>query len=182
MSMDRPYRTKFQNLFRLWMEHDLADHGPEFGSYRPAFYEGLRREDEPIVWRFVEENYLSKYKSFVRIDFDWMADGLWEIPFPGSVALDLSLSPEYFRMPEPLATRIHAWQANLDSREPGAEPEDEDFDYEASDAEGLEIAREVKLFLGDDYYVEFRPFREVSIRDGEAVELEVPAFITDLAR
>ncbi|QIN81703.1 hypothetical protein GBA63_02930 [Rubrobacter tropicus] len=180
--MDRPYRTKSRNLFRLWTEHDLADHGPEFGSYRPAFYEGLRREDEPVVWKFIEENYLRKYRCFVRVGFDWMADGLWEIPFPGSVSMGLSSSPENFGMPEPLSARIHAWQANLDSREPGAEPEEEDFDYRASDAEGVEIAGEVMLFLGSGYYVEYRPFREVSIRDGGAVELEVPAFITDLTR
>jgi len=54
--------------------------------------------------------------------------------------------------------------------------------YEASDVEGLEIAREVKPFLGEDLYVEFRPFQEISIRDGVAGELRVPRFITDLAR
>ena len=179
---DGAYRVRFPKLFGQWTGHDLADHGSALGSFRPEFYEGLRREDEPVVWRFIEEDYLSKYKSFVRIDFDWMADGLWEIPFPGSVALDLSLSPEYFGMPQPRAARIHAWQANLDTRDPGAELEDEDFDYEASDAEGLKIAKEVKLYLGDDYYVEFRPFREISVWDGEAIELDVPAFITDLTR
>ena len=180
--MDRPYSMKSPGLFRLWTEHDLAYHGPEFGSYRPAFYEGLGREDEPVVWRFIEENYLLKYRGFVRIGFDWMADGLWEIPFPGSVTMGLASSPENFGMPEPLSARIHAWQANLDSREPGAEPEEEDFDYEASEAEGLEIAGEVKLFLGSDHYVEYREFREISIKNGLAVELEVPAFITDLTR
>jgi hypothetical protein len=35
--MDRPYRTKSRNLFRLWTGHDLADHGPALGGYRPAF-------------------------------------------------------------------------------------------------------------------------------------------------
>lgn len=180
--MDRPYRTKSRNLYRLWTAHDLADHGPAFGSYRLAFYEGLGRENEPVVWKSIEENYLRKYRGFVRIGFDWMADGLWEVPFPGSVTMGLSSSPENFGMPEPLAARVHAWQANLDTRDPIGELEDEDFDYEASDAEGLEIAREVKPFLGDGYYVEFRPFREIVIRDGEAVELEVPRFITNLTR
>ena len=51
----------------------------------------------------------------------------------------------------------------------------EEFDYEVSDAEGLEIAKEVKLFLGDNYYVEFRPFREIAIRGGEPVELACPS-------
>lgn len=180
--MDRPYRAKSRNLFRLWTGHDLADHGPEFGSYRPAFYEGLGREHEPAVWKFIEENYLRMYRGFVRVDFDWMADGLWEIPYPGSVTMGLSSSPENFGMPEPLAARIHAWQANLDTRDPIGERKHEDFDYEASDAEGLEIGKEVKLFLGDDYYVEFRPFREISVQDGEAVELEVPRFIIDLSK
>ena len=179
---ERSSKMRFPGLFRLWTEHDLAYHGPEFGSYRPEFYEGLRREDEPVVWRFIEENYLRKYRGFVRIDFDWMADGLWEIPFPGSVYMGSYSSPEKFGMPGPLAARVHAWQANLDSREVGAEPEEEDFDYEASNAEGLEIAKEVKLFLGNDYYVEFRPFREISVWDGEAVELEVSAFIANLMR
>jgi hypothetical protein len=93
------------------------------------------------------------------------------------------LSPADFGMPGPLAVRIHAWQANLDTRDPFADPEDDEaFDYEASDTEGLKVAKQVKLFLGDGYYVEFRPFREIAIRDGEAVELDVPRFITDLTR
>ncbi len=182
MMADDSYGMRFPDLFELWTSHDLGVPGFGFGDLRPEFYRGLRREDEPVVWRTIEENYLSRYKGFVRVDFDWMAEGLWEIPFPGSVRMGGYRSPADYGMPEPLAARIHAWQANLDTRDPTAEPENEDFDYEASDAEGLEIAREVKLFLGDDYYVEFWPFREISIRDGEAVELEVPAFITDLAR
>ena len=182
MMADDSYGMRFPDLFELWTSHDLGVPGFGFGDLRPEFYRGLRREDEPVVWRTIEENYLSRYKGFVRVDFDWMADGLWEIPFPGSVRMGGYRSPADYGMPEPLAARIQAWQANLDTRDPTAEPENEDFDYEASDAEGLEIAREVKLFLGDDYYVEFLPFREISVRDGEAVELEVPAFIADLTR
>src|SRR5215207_7490832 len=60
--------------------------------------QGLRREDEPVVWRFIEENYLLRYGGLVRVDFDWMAEGLWDIPFPGSVRMGLAPSPEYFGM------------------------------------------------------------------------------------
>ncbi len=179
---DDSYGMRFPDLFELWTSHDLGIPGFGFRDRRPEFYRGLRREDEPVVRRTIEKNYLSRYKGFVRVDFDWMADGLWEIPFPGSVRMGGYRSPADYGMPEPLAARIHAWQANLDTRDPTAEPEDEDFDYDASEAEGLKIAKEVKLFLGEDYYVEFWPFRGISIRDGEAVELEVPAFITGLTR
>jgi len=177
------YRMRFPGLYGQWTGHDLADHGPDLGSSRPEFYEGLRRADEPAVWRFIVENYLLRYRDFLRVEHEWTAEGLWRIPFPGSVGMGEFRSPADYGMPAPLAARVYAWQANLDTRDPFADPgDDEGFDYEASDAEGLEVAKEVKLFLGDDCYVEFRPFREIVIRDGEAVELEVPGFITDLAR
>ena len=54
--------------------------------------------------------------------------------------------------------------------------------YDASNAGRLEIAGGARLFLGDGHYVECWPFREVSIRDVEAVELEVPAFLTGRSR
>lgn len=130
------------------------------------------------MWGFIEENYLRKYGGFLRVAFDWMADGLWEIPFPGSVYMGISVEPEDFGMPTPLAARVREWQASLDR----LDVSEEDPDPEATNAEGLEIPKEVKLFFGDNYYVEYWPFREISIKGGEAVELGVPAFIADLAR
>ena len=135
-------------------------------------------EHEPLVWGFIEENYVRKYRGFLRVDFDWMADGLWEIPFPGSVYMGISVEPKDFGMPGPLAARVRAWQESQDR----LDVSEKDPNPQATNAEGLEIAKEVKLFLGDDYYVEYWPFREISIKGGEAVELGVPAFIADLAR
>lgn len=40
----------------------------------------------------------------------------------------------------------------------------------------------MKLFLGEAYYVEFEPFREIAVVGNTAVELEVPGFATDLGR
>lgn len=169
------YKMGFLDLFRLWTSHDLGVPGFGFSDRRPEFYKELRREDERLVWRFIEEGYLSKYKDLVRIEHEWFAEGLWGIPFPGSISLGEYLSPQDFVMPEVLTERIRRWQAAQDRLEPGEE------NRELS-AERPEIAKKVKLFLGDDYYVEYRTFREISIRDGEAVELDVPSFITDLAR
>ncbi len=176
-------KMRFPRLYGQWTGHDLVDHGPGLGSIRPEFYEGLLREDEPLVWRYIEENYLLRYRDFLRVEHEWTAEGLWWIPFPGSVGMGGFRSPADYGMPAPLTARVRAWQANLDTRDPFADPDDDEgFDYEASDSEGLETAREVKLFLGEDYYVEYWPFREISIKDGSAVELGVPAFIADLAR
>ena len=174
------YTMRFPDLFERWKGHDLGDHGPHIGSFRPGFYEGLGRQDEPVVWRCIEENYLSKYENFLRVEFEWSAEGLWRIPFPGSAGLGEYRSPADYGMPERLTRRIRAWHGALDRLEPGGE--NSHFDYDALDEEGLEVAREVKLFLGEDHYVEYWPFREISIKGGGTVELEVPAFIVDLAR
>jgi hypothetical protein len=146
-------------------------------SYR-QFYWGFTWKHEPVVWGFMEENYLRRYRGCLRVDFDWMADRLWEIPFPGSVYMGISVELEGFGISGSLAARGRAWQASQDRLDVA----EKDPDPGAIDAEGLDISKEVKLFLGNDYYVEYRPFREISIKGGEAVELEAPAFITDLAR
>ena len=172
------YEKRFPDLFELWTGHDLGVPRPGFGVRRPGFYGGLRQEDEPAVWRFIEENYLSRYEDLVRVAHEWLAEGLWGIPFPGSVSLGEYLSPGDFGMPDELTETIRKWQATMDRMEPAEETPD----YKTLNAKGLEVAKQVKLFLGDDYYVEFRLFRGISVRGGEAVELEVPAFITDRNR
>ena len=121
------------------------------------------------------------YGDFVRIDFEWTAERLWKIPFPGFAAMGEYRSPADYGMPRSLAARVLVGQASLDSRDPFLYPEQEDFGYAASGAEGLAVAGEVKLFLGEDHYVELRAFREIAIRRGGAVELEALWFIADLS-
>ena len=92
--------------------------------------------------------------------------------------MGISVEPEGFGMLAPLVARVRAWQESLDS----LDVSEKDPDPEATSAEGLEISKEAKLFLKDDYYVEYWPFREIVICDGEAVELGVPALIAELTR
>ncbi len=171
------YEIRFPELLILWQNHDLVNRESEGWDPRPEFYKGLRREDELKVWRFIEEQYLLRYRDLARVEFEWSAEGLWGIPFPGSLSLGEYLSPRDFNMPETLTARIQEWHGALDRLDPG----DPGFEDEASHEEGSAIAKEVKLFLGDDYYVEHHPFREIAIRDGEPVELEIPRFITNLS-
>jgi hypothetical protein len=75
---------------------------------------------------------------------------------------------------KPLLTeRIRTWQAAMDRLDTG----EGSPDHDASNAERPEIA-----FLGHGSYVECRPLRDFSIRDGEAADLRVPALPTGRSR
>jgi len=173
--MTEPFEPRFLKLLDLWRSHDLAFH-EDLGGIRPWYYEGPRPEDELRMWELIEENYLLKYRDLIGVRFEWSAEGLWRIPFPGSVRYGEYLSPRRFDMPEDLVVKIKEWHDELDRRDPTIDPEeDPNFDHEASRAKGLTAAKGVKAFLGNDYYVEYRPFREIIIIDGTPVELQVPS-------
>ena len=151
----------FPRLYRQWINHDLKYH-EDIGSIRPWFYEGLKPEDQPRVWRFIEENYLLKYDEFMAVRFDWSSSGLWEMPFPGSRRDVGNICLEGLGMPERAKRLLREWHDPLDARP--YDEDEEDFDYEASDARGLAAAKEVKLFLGERAYLEFfTPSRRSSL-------------------
>lgn len=179
--MTEPYEPRFPRLFDQWRGHDLAVHRDPGGprSIRPSFYEGLRQEDEPSVWRFIEENYLLRYERFMAVRFDWSSSGLWRIPFPGSVADTYNVGLDGWGVPERVRTSLGAWHDELDHLD---RLEEDWVDHDASRAKGLATAKEVKLFLGDDYYVEFELFREIVVVGGAPTELDVPEFIRTLTR
>ncbi len=173
----------FPRLYRQWVNHDLKYH-QDLGSIRPWFYEGLKPEDQPRVWRFIEENYLLKYDEFMAVRWDWFSSGLWKIPFPGSRRDIYNIGLEGLGMPERAKMLLKEWHAPLDARldmRPFGEKEYH-FDQVASDARGLAAAKEVKLFLGERVYLEFRLFQEIVItEEGRAEEVGVPEFILELS-
>ncbi len=167
-----PYKPKFERLFKLWREHDLA-------NYRPDFYRNLQPKDELLVWEFIEQTYLLRYRSLVKLEFDWSSTGLWDLPFPGSVSLGGYLTPEGLAIPSSLASAISWWHQSCDDN---AQPwnADDSFDYKTFDERGLELAKRLKCHLGEEVYVEYHPFRELKIQEGGAIETEVPEFIRRL--
>lgn len=169
----------FPRLYRQWVNHDLKHH-EDIGNIRPWFYRDLKPEDQPRVWRFIEENYLLKYDDFMAVRFDWFSSGLWRIPFPGSRRDVHNIGLEGLGVPERASMLLGEWHDPLDAQPIGEE--DEGFDQAASDAKGLTAAKEVKLFLGERTYLEFRLFQEVVItREGTAEETGVPEFIIKIA-
>lgn len=169
----------FPRLYRQWVNHDLKNH-EDIGSIRPWFYEGLKPEDRQRVWRFIEENYLLRYDEFMAVRFDWFSSGLWKIPFPGSRRDIYNIGLEGLGMPERAKRLLKEWHDPLDAQP--YDRDEEDFDQAASDARGLAAAKEVKLFLGEQIYLEFRLFQEMVItRGGRAEEAGVPEFILEFA-
>ncbi|MGB3632770.1 MAG: hypothetical protein WA982_01885 [Rubrobacteraceae bacterium] len=170
----------FTKLYEQWRSHDLKYH-KDLGSIRPRFYEDLRPEDESQVWRFVEQNYLLRYDEFMAVRFDWSSSGLWSIPFPGSVSDKWNFSDlEAMGLSERARRLLKEWHDPLDDMR--RLDDDSYFDYEISNARGLAAAKEVKLSLREGIYLEFRPFQEIVIVDGEAKELMVPEYIREVSQ
>lgn len=164
------------DLYRLWQEHDLA---PE---RCPDFYRGLREEDRPLVWRFIEQNYLCRYKSFLRIWFEWGADGIWGIPFPGSVSVGGCYGPENLGLPTPLADRLKRWHDYIDENYCPWLKNAPPFDWDTYNREGLGIAKSIKAHVGADIYLEYNEFRELKVIGTDVVELPVPDFAAVIQR
>lgn len=181
--IDQP---RFLEAYQLWLSHDLA-------NYCPDFYQHLNPKDRGLIWQFIEQHYLSRYRLFIGLRFEWSSDGLWSIPFPGSVSYGTCLSVdcldedctcqgECVALPEAISNAVFAWHLPLDMRSVYEDEDNDDgFDYAVSDALGLEAAKQVKAFLGDDWYVEFKPFQEIKLIDGEAVEMPIPSFIVTIS-
>lgn len=169
------YYPRYPDLYRTWRTSALA-------KPRPFYYKNLSKSDEPVVWNFIEESYLDCYKGFIRLSFEWCySGGLWNIYFPGFVGYGSTTDPNNMGISQDTQNMIREWHYPLDMRTPWDDNyDDSTFDYVTSDQLGLRAAKQVKIELGNDYYVEYNPFKEIVIRDGFAVELPIPEIIARL--
>ncbi len=161
---------RYPDKYKLWVGHDLAEH-------RPEFYARLSEAEQEAVWSFIEQNYLLKYKKLLKVEFEYGSSGLWEIPFPGSVSLSCMLRPEDYGVSSKLAGELEDWVKYIDDNYeqwPGGKKPD----WKKADAWGLEVAKKIRRELGNEYYLERRPFKELVIRDGEVVELPIPSEVS----
>ena len=164
----------FPDRYQLWLSHDLA-------KFCPDFYKALRPEDQLPVWQFIEQHYLLKYQSLFCIEFDWGSSGLWKIPFPGSVSKPCCYGPQALNLPDALANQLQAWHDHIDANfEPWAKSNQ--FDWNASNHDGLEIAKRIKAHIGPCIYLEFNAFRELVIQGDEVIELPTPDFLATITK
>lgn len=164
---------KFPDRYQKWCDHDLD-------GFASPLYKGLRPEDRPKVWRFIEEQYLEKYQRILTVNFDWGAWGLWQPLFPGSLDMGLAIPPEQFGLPPEIAASLLAWQEYGDQHMEPWNPKNV-FDHDMWSAWGLQVAKRVAVAVPRNIYLEYHPFRQLVVGErGEIVELEVPAFIREL--
>ena len=175
----------FPELFQDWYEWIDFLREPNEDFPFENLWKGLRESEEENAWTFIEENYLEKYRMFVRVFPDYGSSGVWENPYPGNGAV-LNIDPEEtLGLPLEVCELLKEYQDYFDKnspRDPSNEWEEDPCDHDEWDAWGLRVAKEVKRFTSPDVYIEFHQFRELVIINDEVVELDVPEFIKNLTR
>lgn len=152
------------------------------GYSRSPLWEKLAAEDEIAAWLFIEENYLEKYKMFVKIEPEWSSSGIWQIHYPGSIGTGPCLVDNYLDLPQSVCDKVQAWQEYFDNNAKPWREKDDPMDYDLFDQWGLEVAREVKRFAPPDYYVEYHWFRELVLVGDKVIHKEIPEYIRKFAK
>ena len=173
---------KNPDLFHEWRDYVLEysyskDEFPEFE--RSSLWKNLQIENEERAWLFIERNYLDRYRMIVAVAPDYAATGIWENSWPdGGAACEIAF--EDLDLPQEVCDKLQEWQDFFDKYSPINDESEDPCDHDKWDAWGLAVAKEVKRFAPPDVYVEFHPFRELALVNGEVVELDVPEFIRGL--
>ena len=157
---------QFQELYQWWQLHDLA-------QFRPPMYAALATADEPVFWRWMADRYLSGHREFLSLQGDIDSAGAWSIRFPGSVSRRYFLSAERLGLSAPLCQDMERWR---DDHEESYQPWNrlDNLDWNEFHQRGLALAKRLKLEQGNAVYVEYWPFQEIGIVDGQALEMSVP--------
>lgn len=139
---------------RCYWEKQLRDiHFPIFDKVNAA--------NKERVWRRIQEGYLFRYSTFLRVEADWGGSGIWGISFPGSFGSTPNYSYECFDLPKRVVQRFIKWQRLYSSRDPSADPEKDNFDWPAFRQERDLLGRELKKVVSPETYVESEPGVEI---------------------
>lgn len=101
---------------------------------------------------------IQDYKDLLRIDWDWGSTGIWSIDRPKQTSSGGNVSYESLSIPSWLVERFNYWTQWLESCE--SWHNHVEWDQELLDAYAFSLATDLKRFLGDQYYIEYKD-REV---------------------
>lgn len=159
---------EFKTHYSHWLKHEID-------YCKNPLFVNIPENERINIWEQIEYNYLKKYKSFVRIEFDWGSSGIWDPPFPGSISSGPMWPIEsFYNLPKRLIKRLGEWVADKDEHA----LLNDNFDFISSNKEGKEITLEIRKFIPDDVYLEFLDtFKEIKMIDGKPTELDIPTFL-----
>ena len=151
------------DLYELWTSHDL--------SYDMPIFRGLRPSDRTTYWGIMEEEYLSKYADFARIEFDYGSTGIWNIPYPGSLTTGPSRGWDFLNIDIELGAELQEWVDDIDSRmQPWNDRRPSDEAWLNIRKRGLEITFNICKVSPSNIYLEFNALRQVECVNGVSFE------------
>lgn len=95
-----------------------------------------------------------------RIMADYSSSGLWD--GDGVMA-----SPDEFNLPPEIIKKLEKWCQWFEHNDAYLEDPKNNFDYVGFTKQGLEIAKEIKSFLGDEYTVLYFDESKARFADGK---------------
>ncbi|OFX41052.1 MAG: hypothetical protein A2X08_16155 [Bacteroidetes bacterium GWA2_32_17] len=157
---------EYPKQYDTWINHEIIY------CKNPVFV-NIPENERLAVWKKIEDDYLQKYDTFIRIEFDWCSSGIWEPPFPGSVSSGPMWSVEtFYSLPDSLIKRLEEWVDYNDNS-----LDDKNFDIVLSNNEGRNIAMEIRKYIPEKIYLEYWGFKEIIIQNGLVIELDIPDFL-----
>src|SRR5437588_9079162 len=108
---------------------------------------------------------MKEYKMKLRVMADVHSSGIWEIAPASSRERHIMLDYEELGLPQELADKFSEWIESywkyFDDRK--------NFNFDTFNQTGKQVAKELKTFLGNDYYVEFERETDPPTRNGEEI-------------
>ncbi len=160
-------KTPRPDTYHHWQKYEI-DH-----SRNPLFV-NIPNEKKQEIWNKIENDYIKKYKQFVRIDFHWGLSGIWILPFPGAIfSGTVEKEEDFFPLPKRLSNRLSKWVYYIEQNA----FLDDNFNWDAAHKEGTAIAIEIRKYVPKNIYMEYGGFKQIKMIKGVAVELDIPDFL-----
>jgi len=133
---------------------------------KPPVPEGFKYKRLNKVWNLIESDYLFKYRTFYRVNPDLKGNGIITIAYPGSLKRNMTLGYGHYGFSIGVVKRFVEWQNTFRDWYEGTSDEmDENGRFIGSDDfhdEGESLAIELKKAVGEDCYVEYYLFHEIT--------------------
>jgi len=140
--------TAHPKEWMMFRKQDVCEND-EFPTCFPRLSLGEARR----MWLALEEHFFARFDDFLRVWSEWGSSGIWSVPYPGSRSAGGMINYQHLPLPIDLVDRFRAWQQEYDEHEPWVPGK---FDSDQHARVGDELARDLRVCVGPQVYVEHR--------------------------